>query len=131
MTKFLTAFFALLIMVGTSNVSIAAEDTITCALSRAYDCFPDEGCKEWSIDEMALPRFVRIDLKAKTITSLDKEIPQNSKISSIERLEGLTVMHGTELRGWSISLGEESRNLTLSVAGDGEGFIVFGTCMDK
>jgi hypothetical protein len=40
-------------------------------------------------------------------------------------------MHGTEVRGWSISLGEDSGNLTLSASGDGEGFIVFGFCTTR
>jgi len=131
MMRYITAFFALAILIGTCGICAAAEETFTCTLSRAYDCYPNEGCKEWTIEEMALPRFVRIDLKAKTITSLDKFVPHNSKISSIDRTEDMVVMHGTELRGWSIALAEESRNITLSAAGDGDAFIVFGTCMDK
>jgi len=131
MTRYITALFALMILLGSGSVCSAAEETFTCALTRAYDCFSDEGCKEWSLDDMALPRFVRIDLKGRTITSLDKTITQTTKIAAIERLEGMVVLHGTELRGWSIALGEESGDLTLSVAGDGEGFIVFGKCMDK
>ena len=131
MTRYITTVFSLLILLGSGSICSAAEDTFTCALTRAYDCFPDEGCKEWSIDDMALPSFVRIDLKDKTITSLDKAIEQTSKIASIERLEGMIVMHGTELRGWSVALGEDSGKLTLSAAGEGEGFVVFGTCMNK
>jgi hypothetical protein len=130
MTKYIAAFFALMVLVGSSSTSTAAE-TYTCALTKAYECVPDQGCKAWTLEEMALPNFVRIDLKSKTITSLDKTVGQTSKIAAIDRLEGLVVMHGTELRGWSIALGEESGDVTLSVAGDGEGFIVFGKCMDK
>jgi hypothetical protein len=120
-----------MMLFGTGSVCTAAEDTFTCALTRAYECSPDEGCKAWSMDEMALPGFVRIDLKGKTITSLDKGISQSTKIAAIDRLEGLVVLHGTELRGWSIALGTDSGDLTLSASGDGEGFIVFGKCMDK
>ncbi len=130
MTRYITAFFALTILVGSAGISTAAEDTITCSLARAYECTPDQGCKAWTMEEMALPNFVRIDLKAKTITSLDKAVAQTSKIAAIDRLEGLIVMHGTEMRGWSIAMGEESGDITLSVAGDGEGFIVFGKCMN-
>jgi len=43
----------------------------------------------------------------------------------------MVVLHGTELRGWSTALGEGSGDLTPSVAGDGEGFIVFGKGMNK
>lgn len=130
MTRYITAIAAALILAG-SGVCSAAEDTFTCAFTKAFECSKDEGCKAWSIDEMSLPNFVRIDLKGKTITSLDKTVAQTSKIATIERLEGLVVMHGTEQRGWSIALGEESGDISLSVAGDGEGFIVFGKCMTK
>jgi hypothetical protein len=131
MTKYIAAFFALMILVGTSSVSIAAGDTYTCSLASVYECLPGEGCTELSIDDMDLPRFVRFDLKAKTITSLDKAVPRNSKIASIERLNRMAVMHGTELRGYSIALGEDSGNLTLTASGDGEGFVAFGFCMDN
>jgi hypothetical protein len=128
MMKYFAAAVAFTALIGSGSAVLAADSSVTCALTRVYECFPEEGCKGLSIEEMMLPRFVRIDTAAKTITSLDKAAPRNSKVSSVERLEGLTVMHGTELRGWTISMGEESRNLTMSVAGDGEGFIVFGTC---
>ena len=131
MNRYITVFFALLMLAGTGSVCAAAEETFTCALTRAYDCFPDEGCKEWSMDDMALPRFVRIDLNGKTITSLDKTVAQTTKIAAIDRLEDLVVLHGTELRGWSIALGVESGDLTLSASGDGEGFIVFGFCTTR
>ena len=131
MSKFITTSFALMILLVTASFSMASEDNITCALTWVNECSPDQGCKEWSIEEMALPRFVRIDLNKKTVTSLDKAITRTSKISAIDRLEGMVVMHGTEQRGWSIALGEDSRNLTLSASGDGEGFIVFGSCIDN
>lgn len=131
MTKYIAAFFALMILVGNSSVSTAAGDTYTCSLASAYECLPGEGCMELSIDDMDLPRFVRFDLKAKTITSLDKAVQRNSKIASIERMNRMIVMHGTELRGYSITLGEDSGNLTLSASGEGEGFVAFGFCMDN
>ena len=131
MKKYIIALCSLMFLVGASSVSMAAEDSFICTLTRANDCAAEDGCIQVSVDEMALPRFIRIDLKSKTITSLDKVVARNSEISTIDRLEGMTVLHGTELRGWSIALGENSGNLTLSASGDGEGFVVFGVCMIK
>ncbi|MBN2437437.1 MAG: hypothetical protein JXL20_02435 [Deltaproteobacteria bacterium] len=131
MKKYIMALCALMLLAGTGSICTAAEDSIICTLTRANDCSPEDGCVEVSIDQMALPRFVRIDLKSKTITSLDKEISRYTQITTIDRLEGMTVMHGTELRGWSIALGQNTGNLTLSASGDGEGFVVFGVCMIK
>lgn len=110
-----------------------AEDgtTRTCALTKAYECTSQDGCKEWTIQEMALPRFILINLKAKTITSLDKDIPRTpTNIAGIDKLEGIISLHGTEMRGWNMALGEDSAALTLSATGDDEAFIVFGSCMN-
>ena len=130
MTRCIKALIAITFLIGSASFSAAAEESITCSLTRAFECTADQGCKAWSMEEMALPNFVRIDQKAKTITSLDKAVAQTTNIAVIERLEGLIVMHGTEMRGWSMALGEESRDVTLTAAGDGEGFIVFGKCLN-
>ena len=108
MARISAVVLAVTLLSGALQAMAADGDTRTCALTRAIECTPDEGCEEWTIQDMALPRFVRIDLKSNTITSLDKEIARTTKIASVERLEGLTIMHGTELRGWSIALAEET-----------------------
>jgi len=129
MARIIAVILAATILAGAAQV-MAAESTVrTCALIQGFECIPDEGCQEWTLQEMLLPRFVRIDLASKKIVSLDKEIVRTTPIATIDRPAGLVVLHGTELRGWSIALGEESGNLTLSASGDGEGFIVFGSCM--
>jgi hypothetical protein len=128
--KQITVFLLFITVLSGPMALFAAEgDVRTCALNKAIECVPDEECVEWSVREMALPRFVRIDLKAMTITSLDKEIARTSKISTVERLEGLTILHGTEQRGWSLALVDESGDFTLSASGENEGFVVFGSCM--
>jgi hypothetical protein len=86
---------------------------------------------EVTLGEMQLPRFVRIDLTSRTITSLDREIQRITKIESVETQKDAIVMHGTELRGWSMTLGKETGGLSLSASGDGEGFIVFGNCLPQ
>lgn len=110
----------------------AAEDSgQVCTLTKAYECNIDGECSEWTIEEMALPRFVRIDLARQTIISLDKTVKRDdTKIAQIKELEGITVLQGVEQRGWSIALGKESGSLTLSTAGDAHGFLVFGYCMN-
>lgn len=130
MSRYLKLIVMFMVFLGSGGVCIAGEDVFTCALNRAYDCSSGDGCRELSIGDMALPKFVNIDLKSKLITSLDKTVSRQSLIASVDRLEDMVVIHGTELRGWSIALGEESGNLTLSASGDGEGFIVFGACMN-
>ncbi len=130
MARISASMLAVIILLVTAQVMAADGDVRTCALTKGIECVPDEGCVEWTMQEMALPRFVRIDLASKTITSLDKEITRTSKIDSVERKEGLVILHGTEQRGWSLVLAEDSGDLTLTASGDSEGFIVFGSCIN-
>ena len=59
--------------------AMATETSLrTCTLTRAYECTNDTGCKEWSMEEMALPRFVQIDTKEKFIKSLDRNMPRTA-----------------------------------------------------
>jgi hypothetical protein len=131
MIRFFAVLFAVSVLSVSLHVRVAeGEDTIrTCALTKAYECTPDDGCREWPVQDLALPRFIRIDMKAKTIKSLDRDVDRESRFREVERPEGMLVMHGTETRGWSMALGEESDDLTLSASGDGESFVVFGSCM--
>lgn len=130
MVRLSALLFTIMIITGIFQVASAEDNIRTCALTKAFECTSEDGCKEWSIQEMALPRFIRIDLKAKTIKSLDKDVVRESKFKDMDRLEGMLVLHGTEQRGWSMALGENSRDLTLSASGDGESFVVFGSCMN-
>jgi hypothetical protein len=118
--------------VGLLGAAAASADDLsrTCALTKAFECTSEEGCTELSLREMALPRFFRIDLKTRTITSLDREVPREpTSISAIDRPEGMLVLHGTENRGWSMTLGEASGALTMSATDADGGFVVFGSCL--
>ncbi len=121
---FLTGF-----LICAGRAAAADIDTRTCSLTQAYACTSEEGCKEWSVQEAALPRFIKIDLKAKVIKSLDKAIARETAFREVDRLQGMVVLHGTEQRGWSMALGEDSGTLTLSASGDDESFVVFGSCI--
>ncbi len=120
--------FAVIIMVA-GRAASANNDVRTCALTKAFECTSESGCKEWTVQEVALPRFISIDLKAKTIKSLDKDIPRETRFRASDRLQGMLVLHGTEQRGWTMALGDDSGTLTLSASGDNESFVVFGSCI--
>ncbi len=131
MARIAPLLFAAAVLCGALPAMAEDGTTRTCALTKAYECTSQDGCKEWTIQEMALPRFILINLNAKTITSLDKDTPRTpTNIAGIDKLEGIISLHGTEMRGWSMALGEDSAALTLSATGDDEAFIVFGSCMN-
>jgi len=131
MTRFVALIIAIAI-ISVASLAGAAESTTTytCSLGKAFECTPYHGCQEWSVVEMTLPRFVRVDLDAKTIVSLDKEVSRDpTKIAAIEKLEGMIVLNGIELRSWSMSIAENTGDLSLTAVGEGEVFSVFGSCI--
>lgn len=131
MLRFIAVILAAALLAGTAQAMAAETDQRTCALTRAFDCTPEDGCTEASLQAMALPRFVRIDLKSKVITSLDREVQRSTKIENSVNQKDVIVMQGTELRGWSMTLCKETGGLSLSASGDGEGFVVFGNCLNQ
>lgn len=130
MAKLMVLLFILGVVAGTVQLASAAESTRTCALIKAFECTNINGCNELSVQEMELPRFILIDLNAGNIRSLDKNIARVTPFKNKDRAENMLILHGAEKRGWSIAIGEETGNLTLSASGDGESFVVFGSCMN-
>jgi hypothetical protein len=128
MAKICAVLLALALL-WSGRTAVAADGAVTCALNKVIECTPDGGCDEWTPQDVSLPRFVRLDMARKKIVSLDKDVNRTSSIATVEQLSGLTVMHGTELRGWTMTLEQETGELTLSAAGPSEGFVVFGSCI--
>jgi|GEM_PF-2060579 len=130
MARLVALIISIAVFTGASRAGAAESTTYTCALGKAFECTSYYGCQEWSAIEMSLPRFVRVDLNAKTIVSLDKEIPRDpTKIASVEKLDEMIVFNGIEQRSWSMTIGEDSGELALTAVGNGEVFSVFGTCI--
>lgn len=131
MTRCSTILLASLVLFVSFPVPFTsgAETSRTCALTKAFECTVVDGCREASVREMALPQFIRIDLKARIIKSLDKNVARVTSFKDSDNLDDMLVLHGTEKRGWSMAVGEKSGDLTLSASGDGESFVVFGSCI--
>ncbi len=131
MTRRTTILLASLVLFVSFPVPFTsgAESSRTCALTKVFVCTVENGCRESSVRETELPQFIRIDLKDKTIKSLDKNVARVTPFKYVDNVDDMLVLHGTEKRGWSIAVGEKSGNLTLSASGDGESFVVFGSCI--
>jgi hypothetical protein len=130
MARLPVVVFTIAILISGFQIASAEDTKRTCALTKAYQCTSENGCKEASIQGMELPRFIQIDLKDKTIKSLDKKVARVTRFKDMDHVEDMLVLHGTEKRGWSMAMGETSGDLTLSASGDGESFVVFGSCMN-
>jgi len=98
---------------------------LICAAIEANDCAFGANCIKGVAEDVNLPQFVRVDLTDNTITARGR----TSAIRNHTRASGMLVIHGFENgRAWSITISERSGKLVGAIAGDEEGFLVFGAC---
>ena len=119
---------------GVSTLATAApfdgSAPLLCAVTDTVSCDSMGECVEGSAQAVNLPVFLKVDVANKTAQSLRAGGEQRaSKILSVHEEAGALVLLGVEASGgWSAAIGESNGKLTLTVAEEGMGYIVFGAC---
>ncbi len=103
---------------------------LLCAVTYTVSCDHQGDCIQGSAESVNLPTFIQFDTQAKTAESLRAGGEERaSQILSVHEEAGALVLLGVEQGGgWSAAIGEKTGKLTLSVAEDGIGYLVFGAC---
>lgn len=102
---------------------------LLCAFTKAMECDPQGGCEQVLPEEVGLSTFVKIDFQKKIVSMPEPGSTRTTEIKSFERVDGKLILMGRELRAWSVVIGEKTGKMTLAVAGEDDGFVLFGTCM--
>jgi hypothetical protein len=102
---------------------------LLCAFTKAMQCDPQGGCEQVLPEEVGLSTFVKIDFQKKIVTMPEPGNTRTTEIKSFERVDGKLILMGRELRAWSVVIGEKTGKMTLALAGEDDGFVLFGTCM--
>ncbi len=131
---FFKVFLAVLLLGGSSlSVQAAGFDgsapTIYCAFHKVLECEGKKGCESVSPEEVFLPPFIRIEFQKNAISAMQGEKTMTTEIKNLQRKDGNIILQGMEKRAWSLTIAEKTGKLTLAVAGEEDGFVVFGTCM--
>jgi hypothetical protein len=83
------------------------------------------GCVKGLAEDVNVPQFIRLDFSGKTIGARGRI----SKMLNQTRAEGMLTIQGIENnRAFSITISESSGKLVGAIAGDEEGFLIFGAC---
>ena len=118
------------------STTVPADDltgakVLLCATATVSVCSADGECTgglmAWDLN---IPQFIEVDLAKKSL-STTKASGENriTPIKSLERKNGLIILHGAEGgRAFSWVITEETGLATISVAKDGQGIVVFGAC---
>ncbi len=102
---------------------------IYCAFTRVLECEGKKGCEPVSPEEVFLPAFIRVDFSKNLISATRGGEAFTTEIKDLKRRDGKIVLQGIEQRAWSLMIAEKTGSLTLAVAGEDDGFVVFGSCM--
>ena len=107
-------------------------DEMICSAGQAQICLETGDCYSAVPWELAIPDFVVINTREKTIsTTKASELNRETTFGKVEKSNGLIYLQGTENgRAFSFVIDEATGRMTVSVARDGLSVTVFGACTD-
>ena len=123
------------VMLFAASAGLAASEqgssSMLCAVTSTVSCDPRGDCIVGSADAVNMPTFMNFDLDKKIVQSARKGGDRRtSKIVSISNQGDVLVLLGDEgTSGWSATIHKSSGSFTGSVATDGIGYLIFGSCL--
>ena len=101
-----------------------------CATTETFDCNPGKQCIADSPEAVNVPRLIRLDFAAKkAFTKKTTGEERIAEISSVSSQQGELLLQGVQNGfGWTMSIANDTGDMTLTIAGKGAGFIIFGSC---
>jgi len=107
-------------------------DEMICSAAQAQICYENGECYSAVPWELAIPDFVVIDTKKKTIsTTRASESSRSTTFGKVEKIDGLIYLQGIENgRAFSFVIDEATGRMTVAVSRDGLSVTVFGACTD-
>ena len=123
------------VMLSTASAGLAASEqgglSMLCAVTSTVSCDPRGDCIVGPADAVNMPTFMNFDLDKKIVESARKGGDRRtSKIVSISNQGDVLVLLGDDgTSGWSATIHKSSGSLTGSVATDGIGYLIFGSCL--
>jgi hypothetical protein len=103
---------------------------LLCVPTTVWECGLDGDCTRGTARSENLPEYFAIDIKAKTLHAEEK-----GRESTIERVNSVgdrTVLYGQDgISPWVVMINLQTGNLTASVTGDEESFVINGICLQR
>ncbi len=120
--------------VAASSLAAAADfdgsRDLLCVPTNAIQCEGAGDCDRVAVEEVNVPRFINVEFKQKRLrgTVLGAE-EQTTAIQNVENATGRTILQSAENgRGWTMTIDPATGDMSVAIAGDDIGFILFGVC---
>jgi hypothetical protein len=107
---------------------------LICATAEAFDCGPNvdcaSDCASDTPETIDLPRFIRLDFAGKrAFTKRQDGEERVAAIASQAVDSGMLILQGVQnAHAWSLLISQTTGAMSLSISGDGVGFVIFGSC---
>lgn len=124
------SLIAMLPAASPAAASLDGSVPILCAPTDVMECTADGQCARRGLEGVNLPRFIAVDVNAKSLSSVDGE--RSAPIHRIEQVtSGLILQGGQEGRAWSMTIGPSGK-LTAGILMDDEtAVVIFGACTPR
>ena len=122
------------LLVAPLGVSLATDfdgsEKLRCVPTDATEGSGAGECKRIMVEEINIPRWITVDFKKKKLSGTDSDDEQEATaIESVRATDGQTILQGAENgRAWSIVIDQITGDMTVAIAGDETGFVLFGVC---
>ncbi len=135
MTRIKKILLCMSLGLAVSSAAAAADfdgsRNLLCVPTDATQCEGAGDCDRVAVEEINLPRFVNVEFKQKRLrgTLLGGE-EQTTAIDNIQKTPaGRTILQGAQNgRGWSMTIDPTTGDMSIAIAGDDIGFVLFGVC---
>ena len=100
---------------------------LVCVPLAVTECGADDECQRGTAASINLPQFLQVDVKAMTIRAVEEG--WQSPIGSLARVNGKLILQGVQgTHGWTLIIAEDTGQMSATIAGAMEGYIIFGSC---
>jgi hypothetical protein len=132
-----TALSLLLLPLTSARGAVDVGKPLICAALELTSCVPGDGCRKETTDSLNAPRFLYIDVGAKSVSGTRPQSQEmRTAIHNVRASEDDVVLDGSEAQlTWSIAIGKSSGDMTLTgirtAQDDAIVIVVFGACTNR
>ncbi len=122
------------LLVAPLGISLAGDfdgsKKLRCVPTDATECSGAGECKRVMVEEINIPRWIAVDFKKKKLSGTDSDgEDESTAIENVRVNDGQTILQGAESgRAWSMVIDQMTGDMTVAIAGDETGFVLFGVC---
>jgi hypothetical protein len=100
---------------------------LLCVPLSITECGAEGECQKGTPQSVNLPQFFRVDFKTMTLRAVEEN--RESAIKNVDRVNGNMILQGVQGQlGWTMLISEDIGQMSATIAGAGEGYLIFGTC---